>query len=358
MLSFVKLNDSIMRLLFCLLIILTLQACRNGSNTPDTSNIKLELKTIRFEKDLFSLDSSHFTTALDSLWAKYPEIEDIYMGRILNADPTKGEDSIANYVKSFTNSYRLLYDTSQIVFSDFSIYESEIKSAMKLCKYYFPEYKVPTRIYTYIGPIDGYGDIMINGEAFLVGLQQHLGKHYSLYASGWVNETYPKYITNFFEPSTIAVKCVQNIMNDLFPPKKENLGFSELETENISLLKKMVQNGKRLYAISRLLPEKEEYLIMGYSPEQMKDCYAHEKIIWNLFVQNNLLQSIDINIIKNYIGESPKTQELGESAPGNIGSFAGWQIVKKFMKKKSDTKLLDLMNMDAESLFEAAKYKP
>jgi uncharacterized protein YjaZ len=147
-------------------------------------------------------------------------------------------------------------------------------------------------------------------------------------------------------------------MNDLFPLKKENLGFSELETENISLLKKMVQNGKRLYAISRLLPEKEEYLIMGYSPEQMKDCYAHEKIIWNLFVQNNLLQSIDINIIKNYIGESPKTQELGESAPGNIGSFAGWQIVKKFMKKKSDTKLLDLMNMDAESLFEAAKYKP
>jgi len=347
-----------MRLLFCILMIMTLQACRNGSNTPDTSNIKLELKTVRFEKDLFSLDSSHFTTALDSLWAKYPEIEDIYMGRILNADPTKGEDSIANYVKSFTNSYRLLYDTSQIVFSDFSIYESEIKSALKLCKYYFPEYKVPTRIYTYIGPIDGYGDIMINGEAFLVGLQQHLGKHYSLYASGWVNETYPKYITNFFEPSTIAVKCVQNIMNDLFPLKKENLGFSELETENISLLKKMVQNGKRLYAISRLLPEKEEYLIMGYSPEQMKDCYAHEKIIWNLFVQNNLLQSIDINIIKNYIGESPKTQELGESAPGNIGSFAGWQIVKKYMGKHPEISLKQLMSTEDETIFEEAKYKP
>ena len=75
-------------------------------------------------------------------------------------------------------------------------------------------------------------------------------------------------------------------------------------------------------------------------------------------IKCSTLQTIDNNLIKNYIGESPKTQELGESAPGNIGSFAGWQIVKKYMDKYPDTPIKDLMAMDAEKLYNDAKYKP
>ncbi|MGK7600328.1 hypothetical protein ACSRB3_23130, partial [Salmonella enterica] len=71
-----------------------------------------------------------------------------------------------------------------------------------------------------------------------------------------------------------------------------------------------------------------------------------------LFVQNNFLQTIDNNIIKNYIGESPKTQELGEASPGNIGAFAGWQIVKKFMEKSDQLSLPEMMETDAETIFQ------
>jgi uncharacterized protein YjaZ len=71
-----------------------------------------------------------------------------------------------------------------------------------------------------------------------------------------------------------------------------------------------------------------------------------------------LLQNTDYNVIKNYIGESPKTQELGDASPGNIGSFIGWQIVKKFMSKNSNTSLVDLMKMNSETILEKAKYKP
>ena len=78
----------------------------------------------------------------------------------------------------------------------------------------------------------------------------------------------------------------------------------------------------------------------------------------DLFVQNNLLQTIDNNVIKNYIGDGPKTQELGEASPGNIGSFAGWQIIKKYMQKNPKTGLKELMAIDAETIFAEAKYKP
>jgi hypothetical protein len=63
-------------------------------------------------------------------------------------------------------------------------------------------------------------------------------------------------------------------------------------------------------------------------------------------------------VIKNYIGESPKTQELGEASPGNIGSFAGWQIVKKYMDKNPGKTLKQLMSTDPELIFQEAKYKP
>ena len=120
----------------------------------------------------------------------------------------------------------------------------------------------------------------------------------------------------------------------------------------------MVEKGKRLYVLSKLLPHTDEYKLIGYTKEQLIAVYEHEPAVWNLFVQNNFLQTIDNNIIKNYIGESPKTQELGEASPGNIGSFAGWQIAKKFMLKNPEYSLLQLMNTDSEKIYQEAKYKP
>jgi hypothetical protein len=141
---------------------------------------------------------------------------------------------------------------------------------------------------------------------------------------------------------------MKNVVADMFPDKPGEA----------SLMVQMVEKGKRLFVLNKLLPYKEEDLLIGYSKKQLDDCYNHEAQIWNLFVQNNLLQTIDNNIIKNYIGESPKTQELGEASPGNIGSFSGWQIVKKYMNNNPKLSLDKLMQTDAETIFREAKYKP
>jgi hypothetical protein len=97
---------------------------------------------------------------------------------------------------------------------------------------------------------------------------------------------------------------------------------------------------------------------MGYTKNQMDDAEKNEAVIWDLFLNNNLLNVTDDNIVHNYIGESPKTQELGEGAPGNIGTFSGLQIVKKFMKMYPETSLTDLMKKDAREIYDQSKYKP
>lgn len=336
-----------MRFLLMAVVCCSLLFSCNRNKTPDVSNIKVELSTQRFERDFFGIDTTQLPQQLDAVIAKYPSFGENFLATVLNVDPRWNADTTVNYVKGFLSSYRSVFDTSQKVFADFSPYEAEIKKALQYTKYYFPQYKIPTKIITYIGPLDGYGDIL-DADVFIIGLHQHLGKNFSLYSSEWVRETYPDYITARFEPAYIPVNCMKNIVSDLYPEKEEDK----------SLVVQMVEKGKRLYMLQKLLPHTKEYMLIGYTEKQWKECMEREAVIWDLFVQNNFLQTIDYNIIKNYIGEGPKTQELGEASPGNIGSFAGWQIVKKYMDKFPDTKLPELMSMDAEALFRQAKYKP
>lgn len=335
-----------MRLTLSLALVVFLFSCKSN-NEPDVSSINIHLTTYRFERDLYALDTNKLSSNLDQLIAKYPAFGENFLGTILNTDPSWSADSSAAYIRGFISAYRNVYDSSQKVFADFSPYENDIKKGLQYLHYYFPAYKAPQKIITYIGPLDGFGDILTD-DAFVIGLHHHLGKSFSMYSLPWVQEVYAGYISNRFEPGTIAINSMKNIVLDMYPEKNEDA----------SLAIQIVEKGKRLYLLSKLLPKEPEYKLIGYTEKQLKDCYTSEAIVWDMFVQNNLLQTIDYNAIKNYVSEGPKTQELGDDSPGNIGSFSGWQIVKKYVSKHPDITPEKLMKLPAETIFSEAKYKP
>ncbi len=218
---------------------------------------------------------------------------------------------------------------------------------MQFVKYYFPGYKAPNKIITFIGPFDGYSDI-ITADAFAVGLQLHMGSNFSFYKSDISHDIFPEYISQRFTPEYIVVNCIKNIIDDMYPDK--SIGKA--------LIEQMVEKGKRLYLLDKFLPATAEYLKIGYTEGQLKDSYTNEAVIWDFFLNNDLLNNADQNIVKNYIGESPKTQELGEGSPGNIAAFSGWQIVKKYMDKNSKTTLPDLMKKEGREIYNQSRYKP
>src|SRR5205085_6605190 len=207
-----------MRLILSLIVVGLCLSCNNDPKIPE---VKINLTTSRFERDLFRLDTNHITPQLDQLIAKYPSFGENFLTTILNTDPKWSADSTAGYVKGFISAYRNVYDTAEKVFSDFTPYENDIKKALKYLKYYFPEYKAPNKIITYIGPLDGFGDIL-SEDAFIIGLHHHLGKNFSMYNTIWVRETYPDYITNRFEPGYIAINCMKNVVLDMYPEKMED----------------------------------------------------------------------------------------------------------------------------------------
>jgi hypothetical protein len=342
--------------LFILAALGCLTACNNGNKAPDVSGIPVQLTVLRFEKDFFALDTTRLNEGLDGLRGRYPGFFTVYLGEILGIDGAMIQSGQAEpAIRSFINTYKKLYDSTAQAFGDFGRYEAAIKKGLQYTKHYFPAYMAPDTLITFIGPMDAawptsfgvQSDVLMPG-AFGVGLQLHLGSGFSYYQSEQGQQLYPNYISARFEPDYIAVNCLRLVVDELLPDNNDDK----------PMVQQMVQRGKRLYLLSQLLPDAPEYRLIGYTEAQLKDCYAHETNIWDLFVQNNYLQVADKNIVKNYIGEGPKTQELGEAAPGNIGSFAGWQIVKKFMAKNPGLSLEQLIAKDNEQLFQEAKYKP
>jgi hypothetical protein len=334
------------KLLVVLLLSPVFFSCRND-DIPDVSNIKVNLKVLRFEKDFFAIDTTNVLNELQRLRIKYPAFISDFTSQILGFDYKTPPDSLTKYISLFIRDYGFVKDSADKVFSDIDPQVKEIKRGLQFVRYYFPTYNPPYQVITFIGPFDGYSDV-ITSDAFAVGLQLHLGSNFSFYKSDISRDIFPDYISSRFTPEYIPVNCIKNVVDDMYPDK--SIGRA--------LVEQMVEKGKRLYLLDKFLPYTADHLKIGYTEKQLKDSYANEAVIWDFFLNNDLLNNSDQNIVKNYIGESPKTQELGEGSPGNIGAFSGWQIVNKYMEKKPGTTLEELMKTNAREIYSQSKYKP
>ncbi len=331
------------KLFFPLLVVLAVAGCKSQKKIPDVSGINISLAVDRFEKDLFNMDTIHVDQALNSLNKKHPGFTQDFLFNILGTAP----DSAKHQVPTFVNSYKGLYADADKKFGDITGITSQVKQAFRFVHYYFPAYKLPSRMVTFIGPINSYGSIL-TPDALAVGLQLYMGNDYPLYKSQQGQEMYPLFISRRFEPAYIPVNGVKNIIDDMYPANAAGK----------PLVEQMVESGKRLYLLDLLLPSLPDTLKTGYTAKQLEGCYASEKNIWTFFVQNDMLYNTDPNVTRDYMNDAPNTTALGEESPGNIGQFVGFQIVKKWMEKNKEVSPAVLMKTPAKQIFEEAKYKP
>ena len=332
----------------CLLIVL-LNSCSHKKKIPDVSQIKVNLQTVRFEKDFFAIDTNNIQVGLQALYTKQKGFSQDFFFNILGIPPFP--DSVAHDAKLFISTYKSIYASTVKPFENFEPIQEEVKKGLQFVNYYFPKYPLPTKIVTFIGPLNSYAGIITPDNSLAVGLQLYLGKDYSVYQSDEVLNMYPSYVSRRFEPIYIPVNCMKNIVDDLFTmnqPKKKSTQLIEL----------MVDEGKKLYVLDAFLPYTADSLKTGYTQQQLTNSFAYEKEIWTYFVENELLYQTDPSTVTPYVNDGPKTTELGEWSPGNVGQFVGWQIVKKWMDKNDKITLQQLIQTPAKQIFEEARYKP
>jgi len=345
-----------MKKIICVAAIVALLAgCGRSRKIPDVSNIQVELKWQRFEQDFFAIDTNAILPSLFKLRQQYPVFADDFLRNILGLSTLDSASQSEPAIRQFLASYRPIKDSSDKIFANNQNIADQVRQGLKFLKFYFPAYHAPTRLISFIGPMDayyeaslgGYGDI-ITGDALAIGLQLHLGKDFSVYTSTMGQGLYPSYISRRFEPEYIPVNCMKNCIDDLYPD----------ETRGKNLLEQMVDKGKRLYILDQLLPTTPDTLKIGYTTQQLDDCFKQEGLIWNFFLENNLLFEADPDRLKNFVGDGPKTEELGDGSPGYIVLFSGWQMVKKYMNAYPETSLPNLLKIDAKTILNDSKYKP
>ncbi len=341
------------KVIVCIVLAACCWSCSGNKKAPDVSHIKTTLEIQRFEQDFFAIDTNDVEASIPVLHEKYPVFLGDFVQNILGLSLQDNEKT-NEAIRIFLRDYRLVKDTADQVFADFSAVEKEVRRGLQFVKYYFPEYPLPEKLITFIGPLDAVfqtptgktGDV-ITQDALAVALQLHLGAEASLYQSEIAQTIFPRYVSRKFTPEYIAVNCIKNIVDDIFPglPAK-------------TLLDHAIDKGKRIYLLDRLMPHTPDEIKTGYTKQQLKGAYDNEGYIWSFLVKNNLVYNSDALRIQSYIEEGPYTHELGEGSPGNIALFTGWQIVKKYMELHPDTTLEVLLHMDAATILHQSKYKP
>ena len=324
-------------------------SCHHGDKIPDVSGIDVKTVEIqRFDTAFFALDSNNIPAGLYRLVQEYPWFTPDFVSNILGAGPLNDTNTLAlQATRGFLVSYRHLKDSLEMKYPDLSPLAKDLTRAFRFFKYYFPKYTLPPKVVAYIGPIDGPG-VAITTYSLAIGLQAYGGRNFSPYLSGQGQDMYPGYISRRFEPEYIVPNCMTALAQDLFPDSSENR----------PLIEQMVIKGKYWWLAGKLLPGTPDSLRTGFTAAQLKWCADNERSIYNFFLQNTDLYTIDPEIIKNYIGDAPKTQGMPDVAPGNIGSWVGWHIVQKYVEDHSDITPMALMRTSARQIFDEAKYKP
>lgn len=331
-------------ILFIAIGFLTFACGQKTSRKADVSNIDVEIKISRFDKDFWALkNSKNLGADLDKLFKKYPKFAPIYFGgvvyfgqnrdTILSILPKFFADSVANH----------LYTDALNKFSDVSRIERQLTEAFKRGKYFFPQTTVPQIIMC----VSLLNQNMIVADSIVAaGIDKYLGADYPLYAQN--TENY-KYLIQNWIPQKLVSDYISVWLQTEFP----------YEEQQERLLDEMIYKGKILYLTSLLLPNEDENIIMGYTKEQWQWCKENEKPMWQTLIADQHLFSGEYILIIKYLNESPFTQPFTQKSPGRAGQYIGWQIVKAYMDRNQGVTPMELIsNPNAQQILEQSGYNP
>ncbi len=235
-----------------------------------------------------------------------------------------------------------LFTEVEKTFGNFDGVTNDLKSLFQHLKYYDKTFTVP-RVITLTNFVDYRNKTIITDTIVLVALDNYLGEVHEFY------EDIPKYITQNMKPT--------QIISDLASDYAQKYIF---QSQRKTLLDDMIYFGKQLYFKDKMIPFETDAVKIGYSQDQLDWAISNESYIWRYFIEKELLYSTDNSLPSRFITAAPFTKfylELDSESPGRLGQYIGWQIVRSYMEQ-NNVEFMDMLQMDANDIFNAAKFKP
>ncbi|HNS12285.1 MAG TPA: hypothetical protein PKM97_06685 [Bacteroidia bacterium] len=335
-------KNSVRSLVFVYMIML-ITSCMPDAKKEDRGGIQMKVQ--RFETDLFSLDPADMGSELESMKKKYGRFFDLFAFQITRLGSRDSAQMASNFSSFITDTnFLAVYKDCSSTFGDFSNEKKDLESAFDKYSVEFPESTIPD-IITLIS-VFSY-PIVVDSAILGVSLDMYLGTESKYYQT--LDPPLPLYLRNRMRKEYLVPDAVRGWLESDF-------GIDESSAKIVDM---MVSQGRLLYALDLLMPETPDTLKSGFSNAQLNWCRDNESRIWSFFIDNSLLFSDDPNLLQKYVNDGPTTNGFPKESPGNIGKFAGWQIVKSYIKNNKDVSLTELLNeKDLMKIFRESRYKP
>jgi hypothetical protein len=322
-------------ILFLILAMVSID-CQHGVHCHEPIKSDFEKVQISdYGQALFAIDPLKVKEGLDSLSGTY--------SFFIGDDPdTLNVVQIREFIMDPFN--RGLAKKCREVYSDLSPLEDGLARTFRNIKNVCPDFTTP-EVYTYVSGLLYESPVQYLDSVMVIALDMFLGWDYDQYRAAGL----PVYLTRRMEPQNIIPECSRQVAFSLVP---ENYDAR-------TLLDMMLLHGKVLYAMDRFLPGVPDSLKIGYTGKQMDWCTEYEAEIWRLFIDQELLYRSDAYLSSRFIQDGPFTAGLPEGSPAMLGRWIGWQIIRSYMKKNSDTSLEQLFeSADSQQILAGSGYKP
>ena len=293
------------------------------------------LEIHRYEKALFSVDSNRMASEITKMTDMYA----VFLG---NVPPDSA--GILQLIRYMNDPFiQQLYRETMMVFPNVSAQERELNESFRYYSFYFHDQVIP-EVFTYISGLDYQNPVIFQPSSLLIALDMYLGTDYEPYKQLGL----PSYMVKRFSKEFLVRDCMREMaiyhMNDQYPGD--------------NVLDKMIFEGKKLYFLDAVLPFQPDSIKIGYTGEQLEWCMENEANLWKFFIENEILYSTDIQIISKFFTDGPFTRGFPDS-PARLGSWLGWQIVRKYMNAHPKLELQDLLvEKDARKILQDSGYKP
>ena len=297
--------------------------------------IPVEVKIDRLEQAFFEIESKEEV-------AKFLNTNPVFAEKFLQRSQYPSDSNLINSLYGLATNPALdtLAQEAKNKFGDMQQEQEQLQTAFKVIKHHYPDFYVP-EVKTFVSGLSQ--DLYISDSLLVLGIDFFIGKEATYKPNVY------EYIQKRYErPNMVPAALL------LFSNK-----FNETAVKERNLLSEMINTGKAYYFVESILPCVPDSAIIGYPSQTIADVHHNEGRIWAYFLEEELLFDHNPFTLNKYIGERPSTPEIDKSAPGRIGTWVGWQIVRKYMERNPDVTLPELMaNTDYRKIFNESKYKP
>ncbi len=333
----------------CYLFVFGFSSCSPKNNKIiDVKDINVAFKSVRFDDEVMAIDTNNIMDCLNKLGEKYPAFTPIYFQELAGLGSLKDQkifnENLAHFLTS--SDYRILFDSVKKYFPNTKNIDVEIEKYLKHLKYYYPKEPIGD-VYYFVSGLNFWSAITVDSNIG-VGLDMYLGKNFPFYASSKVQ--IPEYQVRKCEPEYIPINLAKNKYEEKYP----------MVWEDKTLLDLMIYKGKQILFMQYMLPQISNEKLFGFTPEQLKWCNENEVLIYNFFVQKNILYSNNWQDIARYINDGPNTAGMPTESPGNIGTWIGWKILNQYIDKNNivDFQMIMNDNNNGQFILRKSKYKP